>query len=85
MIALLEIARSGFWSFLGTIIILSLVVRYAVMFVVGTVAAWRGGAVHFGAKTDGVDLSEFKKAMADGKLDAEIARANQRNAARAGR
>lgn len=82
MTSFLDVALYSFWTFLGTVIILSLLVKGVVALVVGLTAALRRSPVHIGdinhpAGDDTVEV--VRKAMLDGELDAAVARVNARN------
>lgn len=81
MTAFFELATSGFWTFLGVLILVSVIGRYVVALVLGIVSLARGIPVRYGSSAPSSDeiVRTVRGAMDDGKFDASVFRAVHRN------
>jgi hypothetical protein len=86
MIGFFQFALSGFWTFLGVLILTSVIVKSAVILILGVVSLARGIPVKIYRSEQTRDdvLGIVKKAMDDGDLDASLSRVNHRNKMRRG-
>jgi hypothetical protein len=86
---LLNLVFYSFWTFIGTVILLSLAGKLFIAAWLGTLSLIRGVPVRLSSaenkpSTDAI-VRAVRDAMAAGKLDAEIGRINQRNETRRNR
>lgn len=80
MIAFLEFATSGFWTFFATALLLVIVFQFLRGVIVGVVAARSGTPINLQQVAYGKTIvSTVQKALMNGELDAGIARAIARN------
>lgn len=81
MTALLELMLSGFWSFVGSMIILWIGGELVVRLIINLALVIRGSPMVKKASDESI-VRVVKLAIHDGQMDAQIARAVLRNANR---